>query len=80
MLDAILGAEKDVQTIEGAKKSVKVPPGIQSGQTISLSGEGFYMVNSSNKGDHILTVKIEIPKQLSAEERELYEKLRGLSK
>lgn len=62
VLDAILGAEKEVQTIEGGKRSVRVPAGIQSGQTVTLSGEGFHMVNSSNKGDHIITVKIEIPK------------------
>lgn len=30
------------------------------------------MVNSSNKGDHILTVTIEIPKQLTPDERVLY--------
>lgn len=36
--------------------------GIQSGETISLKGEGFYMVNTNNKGDHLLTVSIEVPK------------------
>lgn len=59
---------------------MKVPSGIQNGQTISLKGEGFYMVNSSNKGDHIVTVKIEIPKKISSEERALYEKIKALGK
>lgn len=30
------------------------------------------MVNSQNKGDHILNVKIQIPKSLSVEERTFY--------
>lgn len=67
VLDAILGSEKTVTTIEGVEKTVKVPQGIQSGQTITLKNEGFHLVNSSSKGDHILTVTISVPKQLSAE-------------
>lgn len=31
VLDAILGADKVVETIEGSKKTVKIPKGIQSG-------------------------------------------------
>lgn len=58
VIDAILGAEKQIKTIEGVTKSVRVSSGVQNGQTISLKGDGFYMVNSNNKGDHILTVKI----------------------
>ena len=80
VLDAILGSEKTVTTIEGVEKTVKVPQGIQSGQTITLKNEGFYLVNSSSKGDHIVTVTVSVPKQLSAEERSLYEKIRSLSK
>ena len=80
VLDAILGAEKEVKTIEGQTKKVKIPAGIQGGQTLNLAGEGFYMVNSNNKGDHILTVNIEIPKELSSEERDLYEKIREMKK
>ena len=65
ILDAILGAEQSITTIEGVEKKVKVPQGIQSGQTITLKNEGFYLVNSSSKGDHILTVTVSVPKQLS---------------
>lgn len=38
------------------------------------------MVNSSNKGDHIITLKISIPRSVSAEERILYEKIREVAK
>lgn len=38
------------------------------------------MVNSNNKGDHIITVKIVIPKTISNEEQSLYKKLQEISK
>ena len=80
VVDAILGAQKIITSIEGIEKTVTVPQGIQSGQTITLKNEGFYLVNSSSKGDHILTVTVSVPKQLSEKERALYEKIRSLGK
>jgi molecular chaperone DnaJ len=80
VLDAILGGEKIVTTIEGIQKTVTIPQGIQSGQTIPLKNEGFYLVNSSSKGDHILNVIIDIPKELTAEQRALYQKIKELAK
>jgi DnaJ-class molecular chaperone len=57
---------------------VKIPQGLQDGEKITLKSEGFHLVNSSSKGDHILTVKIDIPKSLTSEQRSLYEKLRAI--
>jgi DnaJ-class molecular chaperone len=45
-----------------------------------MKEEGFYLVNTNNKGDHIITVRVEIPKSLTAEQRSLYEKLRAIGK
>jgi molecular chaperone DnaJ len=66
VLDAVLGGEKEVSTIEGTKKKIKIPQGLQDGDKITLKNEGFYLVNSNNKGDYIITVKIIIPKSLTA--------------
>ena len=38
VLDAILGVEKKVTTIEGLEKKMSIPAGIQSGQTVTLRG------------------------------------------
>lgn len=78
VLDAVLGAEKEVTTIEGKQRKVKIPQGLQDGEKVTLKEEGFYLVNTNNKGDHIFTIKIDIPKSLSAEQRSLYEKLRAI--
>lgn len=80
VLDAILGAEKEVGTIEGVKRRVTIPQGLQDGEKITLREEGFYLVNTNNRGDHILTIRIDIPKSLTAEQRSLYEKLRAIGK
>lgn len=80
VVDAILGTEKEVTTIEGTKKLVKIPQGTQPGDKITVKNEGFYSVNSSSKGDFILTVKIAVPKELTAEQRSIYEKLRAIGK
>ena len=79
VLDAILGAEKLVETIEGTKKNVSIPKGIQSGETVMLKNEGFYLVNKNTKGDHLITVTVEIPKKLTEEERSLYEKIKNMA-
>merc|ERR1712151_218787 len=66
-LDAILGA------------SIKVPPGTQPGQVMRLEGNGAPRLgNPDSRGDHYVTMDIEIPKSLSKEEEELVEKLREL--
>jgi len=76
VIDAILGAVKEIITIEGIKKTVTIPQGTQPNQKIILKSEGFYMLNSNSRGDHIFTVKISVPKDLSDEQRSLYQKLR----
>jgi molecular chaperone DnaJ len=59
---------------------VTVPPGTQPNQKITVKNEGFYMLNSNSRGDHIFTAKIAVPKELSEEQRSLYQKLREIGK
>jgi len=54
-----------VKTIEGVTKKIKISAGTQPDEKIVLSNEGFQIMNSNSKGDHILTVKITIPKSLT---------------
>ena len=56
---------------------MKIPAGTTSGQKFRLSGEG--LEQGGKKGDQIVTVRIEMPKEISKEEKELYEKLKKLS-
>lgn len=76
--EAALGAEIEVPTLN-KPVTMKVPSGTTSGQKFRLSGEGVHDEQTGTKGDQIVTVKIEMPKDLSPEEKTLYEKLKGMS-
>ena len=73
IIDAVLGCDLDVETIYGEHKRVKVEPGTQNGQQLRISKEGFYRPNTTTKGNHVLTIKVEIPTKVSEEEKILYE-------
>ena len=74
--EAVLGGNITVKTLDG-NITVKISPNTQNGQKIRLSGCG---INLNGKiGDMILTVEIQIPKNITSEEVELYKKLKQLS-
>jgi molecular chaperone DnaJ len=73
MVEAALGTEIPIQTIDGAVK-MKVPAGTQSGQVFKLSGRGVPYVTAKRRGDHLVSLEVEIPKRLSQEQKELLQK------
>lgn len=60
-MDAILGAEIQVETIYGETKKVKISPGTQNGDKIKVMKEGFFKLNTNDKGNHVITIRIKIP-------------------
>ena len=71
-----MGGNVSVKTFDG-NVSIKISPNTQNGQKIRLSGCG---INKDGRiGDMILTVEIQIPKNLSKEEIDLYKKLQNIS-
>ncbi|EKQ69055.1 DnaJ-class molecular chaperone with C-terminal Zn finger domain [Leptolyngbyaceae cyanobacterium JSC-12] len=73
--EAVLGGSIEVPTLDGLVK-MSIPPGVRSGQRLRLANKG-YPING-DRGDQIVEIQIVIPKELSEQERELYEKLRQL--
>ena len=74
--EAVLGVSIDIPTPDGSV-NMKVPPGIRSGQILRLRGKGW----SSPKGDRsdqLVKITIVVPSEISAQEKELYTKLRDL--
>ncbi|SRR6266498_490814 len=68
---AILGGEAEVETLDG-KIKLNVPAGTQPEQVFRLAGRGMPQVKTPNqKGDLYVRLKIQIPKYLSAKQREL---------
>jgi len=72
--DAAFGTQIEVPTIDG-KAKIKIPPGTQSGKIFRLKGKGFPGVNSYEKGDQLIHVNVWTPQHLTAEEKNMLEKL-----
>jgi DnaJ-class molecular chaperone len=73
--DAVLGTSLTIPTLT-SEATVKVPPGTQPNGIFRLAGEGLPQVGGRRRGDIYLVVHVHLPTELSAEERELYERLR----
>jgi len=77
---AILGGEVHVRTLDG-NVNLKVKPGIQNGTTVRLKGKGFPVYKKDGEfGDLLVTYHVDLPKNLSDEEKELFLKLKNLAK
>jgi DnaJ-class molecular chaperone len=76
--EAVLGASVEAPTIDG-KVAVKVPAGAKSGQRLRLRGQGLNK-RSGGRGDEYARLKIVVPKEVSDEERRLYEELQRVSR
>lgn len=73
---AVLGGEMKVTTLDGSL-SVKVPPGTAVGQTFRLRGQGLPELGKPHaRGDLLATLAVDIPKKLSARQKELFDELR----
>jgi molecular chaperone DnaJ len=66
---AILGTVADVATLTG-KASVKIPPGTSSGVKLRLKGKGARGAGGQ-LGDHLVTIQIDVPKQLDDDAKAL---------
>jgi molecular chaperone DnaJ len=75
-VDAALGTSVEVPTIDG-KARITLEAGIQSGKILRLKGKGIKELNGYGRGDELIHVNIWTPKQLSADERVILEKLRS---
>lgn len=69
--EATLGADVDFPTLGGGTEKFSVPEGTQSGTAFTLRGKGIPDINTKRKGDLIVTVEVETPKNLNAKQKEL---------
>jgi molecular chaperone DnaJ len=71
---AALGAEVEVPTIDGAAK-MTIPEGTQPGTMFRMRGKGVQILKREGRGDQIVTVIIEIPKNLTKPQKDLLRQL-----
>ncbi len=74
---AALGAKIRIQTLDGDEE-FEVPAGTQPGSVLRLQGRGISQPGGGGRGDQYVTVVVRTPTRLTAEQRELFERLAGL--
>ena len=74
--EAVLGGKISIRVF-GGNVNLVLPPMTKSGQKFRLAKQG--LKTNGKFGDMIVTVEIQLPKNLSEDEIKLYEKLRKLS-
>ena len=71
---AALGSEVEVPTLEEGctgTAAVEVKPGTQPGDVVVRTGKGVRSVSGRGRGDHVVRFRVEVPKKVSARERDL---------
>lgn len=75
---AVLGGEARVDTPDG-QVVLTIPPGTQPGQTFRLTGRGMpHLRNPQNRGDLFARARVTLPRNLTPQQREYFEKLARL--
>lgn len=78
---AVLGGNLIIKTPDGRKVNLKIPPETENGKTLRLKNLGLSVnENENKKGDIFVKLEVEIPKNLSQKEIELFKKLSELRK
>jgi len=78
MFDAILGTTIKVRTIDGPAE-IRVPTGTQPETSMRIRGRGVPKLGQKGqRGDHYIKVKVEVPRNLTKEQKKLVEDMREL--
>jgi molecular chaperone DnaJ len=72
VVQAMLGAQVRVRTIEGRKVLLRVPPGTQPGRKFRIKGQG--VPKGGQRGDQLVEIKVELPERLTPQQEELLKK------
>lgn len=75
---AVFGGEIEVDTLDGSTK-IKIPAGTPSGKTFHVKGRGIPKLGSHHRGDQVVTIYIDVPKKLTARQKELLEEFARIS-
>lgn len=75
---AALGYELEVPTLDG-KVKYSIPEGTQTGTVFRLRDKGVPNVNGRGRGDQYVKIKVEVPRKLNKEQKELLQKFAEIS-
>jgi curved DNA-binding protein len=69
LAEALLGAEVPLESLRG-RLLVKIPPGVQPGQNLRLTGQGLPVLRGSRRGDLLVRIRVVLPAPLSGRARD----------
>ena len=69
-VQAALGDDVEVDTLDG-KVKYSIPEGTQTGTVFRLRGKGIRSLRGSSRGDQFVTVIVDVPKNLSSQQKDL---------
>ncbi|MDP3997617.1 MAG: molecular chaperone DnaJ [bacterium] len=78
-VDAALGTVIKTETLSGVK-NITIPDGTQPGTAISLPRLGFPDLRGAGRGDHLITINIQIPKRLTRQQKDLLQQFKQTKK
>lgn len=77
--DAVLGRHLNIDTFYG-EQSLNIIPGTESGKVMTIFGKGLPTIGPNGQivgvGNLVITIKVDIPKQINIEQRKIFETLR----
>ncbi|MDD3793491.1 MAG: molecular chaperone DnaJ [Candidatus Gracilibacteria bacterium] len=75
IVEAVLGATKEINIPIIGKRKIDIKAGNESGNIIKISGDGVKYIDNDRKGDLYINIFVKTPKKLSKKERELFEEI-----
>jgi molecular chaperone DnaJ len=75
MVEATLGVEKEIPTLDGEPETLKIPHGTQPGTEFRIRGKGVPHIHSNRRGDLRVLVDLQVPKNLTSRQRDLLKEL-----
>ncbi|UYN94785.1 MAG: molecular chaperone DnaJ [Enhydrobacter sp.] len=71
MIQAALGGNIEVPTLDGKMARINVPAGAQSGHQFRMRGKGMPVVRSAQRGDMYIEIAVETPVNLTPKQKDL---------
>jgi len=73
--ESLLGTQVGIPVVGGGELSLKIPPGTRHKTKMRLGGHGLPRMKGGVKGDLYVTIVVDVPKTLNAEQKALVDKL-----
>ncbi len=74
---ATLGGKIQVVGVENTL-NVTVPPGTNDSSLLRLKNQGFYKINSNQRGNLLIKIKVKVPDKLNRNQKNILEKLQAV--